>query len=108
MGYQTAQPLALMDKMNLEQQIKNHLLGNFYPRHDVRLVPIAVQALEIYRDNIDEIDDGYFDVWDTYIELPEEIEFRNSNKISVGQCIESLRLDAWIDMYYADMHLEEE
>mgnify|MGYP001423690945 CR=1 FL=1 len=108
MGYQTAQALALMDKMNLEQQIKNHLLGNFYPRHDVRLVPIAVQALEIYRDNIDEIDDGYFDVWDTYIELPEEIEFRNSNKISVGQCIESLRLDAWIDMYYADMHLEEE
>lgn len=108
MGYQTAQALALMDKMNLEQQIKNHLLGNFYPRHDVRLVPIAVQALEIYRDNIDEIDDGYFDVWDTYIELPEEIEFRNSNKISVGQCIESLRLDAWIDMYYADMYLEEE
>lgn len=108
MGYQTAQALALMDKMNLEQQIKNHLLGNFYPRHDVRLVPIAVQALEIYRDNIDEIDDGYFNVWDTYIELPEEIEFRNSNKISVGQCIESLRLDAWIDMYYADMHLEEE
>ena len=108
MGYQTAQALALMDKMNLEQQIKNHLLGNFYPRHDVRLVPIAVQALEIYRDNIDEIDDGYFDVWDTYIELPEDIEFRNSNKISVGQCIESLRLDAWIDMYYADMHLEEE
>ena len=51
MGYQTAQALALMDKMNLEQQIKNHLLGNFYPRHDVRLVPIAVQALEIYRDN---------------------------------------------------------
>lgn len=108
MGYQTAQALALMDKMNLEQQIKNHLLGNFYPRHDVRLVPIAVQALEIYRDNIDEIDDGYFNVWDTYIELPEEIEFRNSNKISVGQCIESLRLDAWIDMYYADMYLEEE
>tara|TARA_B100001939_G_scaffold69634_2_gene58073 strand:+ start:2678 stop:3004 length:327 start_codon:yes stop_codon:yes gene_type:complete len=108
MGYQTAQALALMDKMNLEQQIKNHLLGNFYPRHDVRLVPIAVQALEIYRDNIDEIDDGYFNVWDTYIELPEEIEFRNSNKISVGQCIESLRLDAWINMYYADMHLEEE
>lgn len=108
MGYQTAQALSLMDKMNLEQQIKNHLLGNFYPRHDVRLVPIAVQALEIYRDNIDEIDDGYFDVWDTYIELPEEIEFRNSNKISVGQCIESLRLDAWIDMYYADMRLEEE
>ena len=108
MGYQTAQALALMDKMNLEQQIKNHLLGNFYPRHDVRLVPIAVQALEIYRDNIDEIDDGYFDVWDTYIELPEEIEFRNSNKISVGQCIESLRLDAWIVMYYADMRLEEE
>ena len=69
MGYQTAQALALMDKMNLEQQIKNHLLGNFYPRHDVRLVPIAVQALEIYRDNIDEIDDGYFDVWDTYLSL---------------------------------------
>ena len=108
MGYQTAQALALMDKMNLEQQIKNHLLGNFYPRHDVRLVPIAVEALEIYRDNINEIEYGFFDVWDTYIELPEEIEFRNSNKISVGQCIESLRLDAWIDIVYSEFLPEEE
>jgi hypothetical protein len=107
MGYQTAQALALMDTINLKNQIKNHLLGNFYPRHDVRLVSVCVEALEIYRDNIGDIEYGFLDIWDTYIELPDELEYKNSNKISVGDCIETLRLSAWVDIFYSEF-LEEE
>ena len=48
MGRQQAEAFA---ELGLEQGLKAHLLGNFYPRHDVRLVDVAIESIKIYNEH---------------------------------------------------------
>lgn len=96
MGRQYAEGIAATD-ISLEQQIKWHLTGNFYPRHDIRLVDVAVKSINIYNDNKWDIEYGDFSSLNEELPLAEGIEFRGKNTITPSECIEVLRLDTWLE-----------
>ena len=96
MGRMYAEGIAETD-IPLERQIKWHLTGNFYPRHDVRLVDVAVKSINIYNENIWDIEFNDFSSLEEELPLAEGIEFRGKNTITAAECIEVLRLDDWLE-----------
>ena len=96
MGRMYAEGIAETD-IPLERQIKLHLTGNFYPRHDVRLVDVAVKSINIYNENIWDLEFNDFSSLEEELPLAEGIEFRGKNTITAAECIEVLRLDAWLE-----------
>lgn len=96
MGRQYAEGIAETD-IPLERQIKMHLTGNFYPKHDTRLVDVAVKSIKIYNENKWDILAGDFTALDQELPLAKDIEFRGKTTITPSECIEVLRLDAWLE-----------
>ena len=96
MGRMYAEGIAGTD-ISLEQQIKWHLTGNFYPRHDVRLVDVAVKSINIYNENKWDIEFNDNSCLDQELPLAEGIEFRGKTTITPAECIEVLRLDTWLE-----------
>jgi len=93
MGRQQAEAFA---ELELEQGLKAHLLGNFYPRHDVRLVDVAVKSIKIYNDNILDIDWGNTESLDQELELFKGVEFRGKKTITPFEAIDVLKLEPWL------------
>lgn len=96
MGRQYAEGIAETD-IPLERQIKWHLTGNFYPRHDIRLVDVAVKSINIYNENKWDILAGDSVSMDQELPLAEGIEFRGKTTITPSECIEVLKLDTWLE-----------
>lgn len=94
-------------ELELEQGLKAHLLGNFYPRHDIRLVDVAVKSIKIYNDNILDIDWGNTESLDQELELFEGVKFRGKKTITPFEAIDVLKLEPWLD-YLTDGDKEEE
>jgi len=96
MGRQYAEGIAETD-IPLEKQIKWHLTGNFYPRHDIRLVDVAVKSINIYNENKWDVLAGDFTSLEEELPLAKGIEFRGKTTITPSECIEVLRLDTWLE-----------
>jgi len=94
MGRQQAEAFA---ELELEQGLKAHLLGNFYPRHDIRLVDVAVESIKIYNEHKWDILAGDYTPLDKELPLVKDIQFRGKNTITPSECIEVLKLDAWLE-----------
>ena len=109
MGRMYAENIAETD-IPLERQIQWHLTGNFYPRHDVRLIDVAVKSINIYNENKWDILAGDSVSMDQELPLAEGIKFRGKTTITPYECIEVLRLDTWLEecSYEEDELLEEE
>ncbi len=99
MGRMQAMELA-GSEMSLEQQIAIHFSGNCYPPIPKMMIPVAVEAINAYRD-------GEFA---RVIQLPDGALFKNGeNWVFASQAIESLRLDAWLsEIYWTEDEEEEE
>ena len=98
MGRMQAMELA-GSEMSLEQQIAIHFSGNCYPPIPKMMIPVAVEAINAYRD-------GEFA---KVIQLPDGALFRNGeNWVFASQAIESLHLDAWLDEIFWTEDEEEE
>lgn len=99
MGHATA--MGLRDSgLTLEQQIGMHFTTNCYPPIPKAMIPVAVAAIEAYRE------EDYAKV----IKLPEGVQFRNGEDwVFASQAIDSLRLDAWLDeIYWTDEDEDDE
>jgi len=107
MGRQYAEGIATTD-IPLEKQIKWHLTGNFYPRHDIRLVDVAVKSINIFNDNKLDILEGDYSSLEEELSLAEGIEFRGKKTINPSECIEVLRLDTWLEDTEIEIKEEEE
>jgi hypothetical protein len=87
----------LIAELELEQGLKAHLLGNFYPRHNVRLVDVAVKSIKIYNEHKWDILAGDCTPLNTELPLVEGIQFRGKNTITPSECIEVLKLYSWLE-----------
>lgn len=87
MGYSRAQELASGEFVqSLEQQIMLHFQTNCYPPVPLIMIPVAIKAIELA--NSEE--------FDTEIELPDGVLWRNQSTCTAGQAIDSLYLHAWL------------
>lgn len=96
MGRQYAEGI-VATAISLRKQIMWHLTGNFYPRHDIRLVDVAVKSINIFNDNKWDILEGDYSSLEQELSLAEGIEFRGKKTITPSECIEVLRLDTWLE-----------
>jgi hypothetical protein len=85
MGYNTAQDLAGLD-IKLEDSIRYHLTGNFYPSIPTSMVAPCVKAIELYN------------MGDTHglVELPLPIRYRGESTCPAYKLIEAHHLEAWL------------
>lgn len=87
MGYATAFGIAESD-ISLEAGVSWHFQSNCYPPVPQYMVPLAVEA--IHRAVMGE--------WDAVLDLPEGVTFRNGTTVPVGNIINDLHLDAFVDV----------
>lgn len=87
MGYTTALGIADSD-MSLESKVSWHFQSNCYPPVPQFMVPIAVEAVMLAVEGN----------WDEVLELPEGVSYRDQSEVSVGAIVNSLHLDAFVDV----------
>ena len=87
MGYSTALGIAESD-ISLEAQVSWHFSSNCYPPVPQYMVPLAVEAIH-------EAVEGN---WGNTLECPEGVTFRDGNTVSVSDIINTLHLDAFVEV----------
>lgn len=85
---------------SLRAALEWHLAHNHYPPHPTILIPVAEKAIELankaWNDDLPEGD--IYIIWETQIDLPEGVEFQGSPTVSVTEAIESMHLQAFLDV----------
>lgn len=92
------------DEQQLTNQLKYHFMGNFYPRHDIRMIDLCIEAIKTYNENLFEIAlEGDLSSLDTMLDIPKDENnepiglSRGKPVISVGDLISTFRLEYWLD-----------
>ncbi len=91
MGSMNAMGMAIeVDKGNvvLNTALHWHLTSNHYP-------PLPTALIEVAEKAIDHANDGD---WDAEIEMPEGIQFRHQNTVTVSQAVETMHLDSFLSL----------
>ena len=76
--------------------LRMHLTGNFYPPHTPKFAPLCAKAIEVYVENIFEIDEGDLSSLEQEYQIPDEVKFRGRNYMTLLEVLESFKLDPWI------------
>ena len=88
MGRMTAIDLANNDYgIDINEQIRYHLVANHYPPVPEIMVPVCVAAIDAVNDEGD---------WNKVLELPEGVSWRNLTSVPVHAIVEGHHLDPWI------------
>lgn len=87
MGYNFAHELSTETSLPLEQQLAIHFSTNCYPPIPHFMIPIAIEAINAYEEY-----DG-----SKVITLPAGVTFRGGNEATAFECIDNLRLEAWLN-----------
>jgi|TARA_R100000482_G_C5000339_1_gene91249 hypothetical protein len=95
MGMMTAIAISQNGKDMLDG-LRMHLTGNFYPPHTPKFAPLCAKAIEVYVENIFEIDEGDLSSLEQEYQIPDEVKFRGRNYMTLLEVLESFKLDPWI------------
>ena len=87
MGSNFAHDLALLDEMDIEQQIRIHLSANHYPPVPPMMVQPCVEAIDAVND---------LGLWDLEIPLPEGVSYKGLTTAPAHAIISNHHLEAWI------------
>ena len=85
MGAMTAMAIAETE-LSLEDQLRWHLTGNFYPPVPAEMVQPCIEA----------IDAAYEEDWQREIQLPEKTYYRGRETAPASAIIEQHRLYSWL------------
>lgn len=95
MGMMTAIAISQNGKDMLDG-LRMHLTGNFYPPHTPKFAPLCAKAIEVYVENIFEIDEGDLSSLEQEYKIPDEVKFRGRDYMTLLEVLESFKLDPWI------------
>ena len=74
-----------------------HLVGNFYPPHTKKFAPLCAKAIEVYNENMFEIEElGIYSSLEEEYKIPDEVKFRGRDYMTLSEVLESFRLDPWL------------
>ena len=77
--------------------LKMHLTSNFYPPHTKKFAPLCAKAIEVYNENIFEIEElGIYSSLEEEYKIPDEVKFRGRDYMTLSEVLESFRLDPWL------------
>jgi len=97
MGYNTAYDIARMD-IPIEQQLKYHFSGNFYPPIPHDFIPLAKDSIQRYWDAYHNDDtDLIHEAIDMPIVNGQQSYHRGNTYTTAYDVVEWLRLDAWLE-----------
>ena len=95
MGMMTA--IAISQMEGYVRRIKNALNGYFYPPHTLKFAPLCAKVIEVYVENIFEIDEGDLSSLEKQkYKIPDEVKFRGRDYMTLQEVLESFKLDPWI------------
>jgi len=75
--------------ITLAQAIGAHMASNLFPAPPAYMVPVAVSAVEAVQNDPE---DGYGES----IDLPEGVQYRDSDTATASEIIQAFRLDAFV------------
>ena len=83
--------------LSLIKQLEYHLVGNFYPPHTKDFAPICAKAIEVYINDIFEIEEmGDYDSLQEKVTIPDVVKYKGRNWMTLQEVLESFRLDPWL------------
>ena len=96
MGKMTAISIS-QSGVDMLKGLEMHLVGNFYPPHTKKFAPLCAKAIEVYNENLYEIEEmrDYSSLKEEY-KIPDEVKFRGRDYMTLSEVLESFRLDPWL------------
>ena len=96
MGKMTAISIS-QSGVDMLKGLEMHLVGNFYPPHTKKFAPLCAKAIEVYNENLYEIEEmrDYSSLEEEY-KIPDEVKFRGIDYMPLSEVLESFRLDPWL------------
>ena len=77
--------------------LEMHLVGNFYPPHTKKFAPLCAKAIEVYNENMYEIEEmNDFSSLEEEYKIPDEVKFRGRDYMTLAEVLESFKLDPWL------------
>ena len=96
MGRMTAIAISQNGK-DMLKGLEYHLTGNFYPPHTPKFAPLCAKAIEVYNENLFEIEEmNDFSSLEEEYKIPDEVTFRGRDYMTLSEVLESFRLDPWL------------
>ena len=77
--------------------LKIHLTGNFYPPHTPQFAPLCAKAIEVYADNLYEIEElGDFSSLEEEYKIPDIVKYQDRDYMTLSEVLQAFRLDPWL------------
>jgi hypothetical protein len=73
--------------IDLERAIGYHLTVNHYPPVPAEMIPVCIKAIETFNEE---------ELFNTEIDLPEGITFRDRSTVAVGHVIDNFHLEPFL------------
>jgi len=86
MGRLQAEALAADDFIPLENQLRWHLTANHYPPVPDSMITTCIEAIDLANEG----------EWESYVKLPEGVEWRRQTMSPVWAIVEGHHLEPWI------------
>lgn len=87
--------------VSLSAALEWHLTANHYPPLPTALIPVAEKAIELAKEAVlaEDLNDDYEKankLYETEIELPNTIAFKNRRSVTVSEAVSTLHLGSFI------------
>jgi len=77
--------------------LKMHLTGNFYPPHTPDFAPLCAKAIEVYANNLYEIEIlGDFSSLEEQYQIPDIVQYQGRDYMTISEVLTAFKLDPWL------------
>ena len=87
------------DSKDKLEGLKIHLTSNFYPPHTPQFAPLCAKALEVYEENLEDIEIYQdFSSLEQEYKIPDIVTYKDRDYMTLSEVITAFRLEPWLTM----------
>jgi|TARA_B100001094_G_scaffold290727_1_gene308539 hypothetical protein len=81
------------------QGLEVHLMHNFYPPHTPKFAPLCAKAIEVYEENLHEIEIyGDFSSLEQEYKIPDIVTYQGRDYMTLSEVLTAFKLEPWLTM----------
>lgn len=78
--------------------LKMHLTSNFYPPHTPDFAPLCAKAIEVYEENLFEIENGDYSSLEQQYKIPDIVTYHDRDYMTLSEVLDAFKLGPWLAM----------
>ena len=78
--------------------LKIHLTSNFYPPHTPDFAPLCAKAIEVYEENLFEIENGDYSSLEQQYKIPDIVKYQDRDYMTLSEVLDAFKLSPWLAM----------